>query len=230
MKTAYDPNVSRFFVHQDRGYFNFFKSVLDHPSYATYYVYDTATTELCGFACFQFLEGIVFLKHIVVDNRVRGNKIGTILLNSAMADIKSTLSISNHLFQLHVFEKNSRALSWYLSVGMEPLDCTYWYDLKSAVANAIFTDDVGPLSFFTKSDDFGFEQLYYGDTYIGTLLAGQTLIVKNQELLKELNLLATAMANRSLSSIGYISQQKLEFELVDKALLMSKPINELELV
>ncbi|WP_134092142.1 N-acetyltransferase [Olivibacter sp. XZL3] len=230
LKTAYDPNVSRFFVHQDNGYLRFFQSVLDHPSYATYYVYNTASNELCGFACFQFLDGIIFLKHIVVDNRVRGSRIGTTLLTRAMDDIRSTLPARDYLFQLHVFEKNSRALSWYLSIGMEPLDCTYWYDLQAAIAGEDRLDDLDWSSFHIKADDFGFQQLYYGSTYIGTILAGRTLIVKNQALLACLKLLKAAMLYKNLTSIGYISEQKLAFNLVDKALLMSKPVNQLELV
>lgn len=230
LKTAYDPNVSRFFVHQDKGYLRFFRSVLDHPSYATYYVFDSTSAELCGFACFQFLEGIVFLKHIVVDNRVRGSNIGTTLLTQAMAAIKRELSIGDCLFQLHVFEKNSRALSWYLSIGMEPLDCTYWYDLKAAVMNEKLPYSENELFFCTKADDFGFEQLYHENTYIGTILAHRTLIVKDQRLLHQLGLLRQVMDIKKLSSIGFISQHKLEFDLVDKALLMSKPITQLELV
>ncbi|MGK9120126.1 MULTISPECIES: GNAT family N-acetyltransferase [Sphingobacteriaceae] len=229
LKTAYDPTVSRFFVHQDQGYFKFFQSVLDHPSYATYYIYNRSTAELGGFACFQFLDGIIFLKHIVVDNRIRGSKIGTTLLTRAMEDIKSGLPTGDHLFQLHVFEKNSRALSWYLSIGMEPVDCTYWYDLKSTIESENTVDDIDWSSFYTKFDEFGFAQLHYGRIYIGTVLANRTLIVKNKDLLQNLNLLRSAMIKRNITSVGYISQHKLQFEVVDKALLMSKPVNELAL-
>ncbi|MDM8176745.1 MULTISPECIES: GNAT family N-acetyltransferase [Olivibacter] len=223
LKSAYDPYVSRFFVHQDEGYIRFFQSILDHPAYATYYVYDQLSDELSGFACFQFLEGIIFLKHIVVDNRMRGSRIGTKLLTDAMADIKQTLPKGDYLFQLHVFERNSRALSWYLSIGMEPLDCTYWYDLRS------LTDINSPLNgmnkqlFSTQRDNFGFEQIYYNENYIGTILARRTLIVKNEDMLSQHPVLCAALRHFKLSFIGYISSEPLQYELVDTALLMSKP-------
>jgi|SRR5690606_20695471 len=230
LKTAYDPNVARFFVHRDEGYKKFFNSVLEHPLYATYYAYDVNSGELSGFACFQFIEGVIFLKHIVVDNRLRGSGIGTRLLASGLADIQQTLPTGNYLFQLQVFEKNSQALSWYLSIGMELVDCTYWYDLTPSIVKTHASGSTPSLSLRVISDDFGFKQLSYEDFYLGTLLAEKTLIIRNALVLDKLDLLGQVIQQLHISSVGYISQTALNFSLVDKALLMSKPVNFLELV
>lgn len=230
LKTAYDPTISRFFVHQDVGYKKFFSSVLDHPSYATYYSYDSISGELHGFACFQIIDNIIFLKHIVVDNRLRGSKIGTKLLYHALHEIQEMNKEQCTLFQLNVFEKNSRALSWYLSIGMEIIDCTYWYDLlptiKPLLTNA---ENKGPQLSFSQ-DTFGFVQISYENQFIGTLLAKKTLIVKNPKILKHLSLLAPFVQQNKIESLGFMSDMVYDFDMVDKALLMSTSVHTMALV
>lgn len=230
LKTAYDPAIARFFVHQDVGYKRFFNSILEHPSYATFYSYDSISNELLGFACFQLVEEIIFLKHIVVNNKLRGSKIGTKLLQYALAHIRETTPKQEFLFQLHVFEKNSRALSWYLSIGMQIIDCSYWYDLYPAIIGLSSSMDIDPALFNVSSDSFGFKQVSYKDIYIGTWLAQKTLIVKNLELVQRLDLVAGFVQTNNIESIGMVSRSSLDFELVDKALLMSTPINSMEFI
>lgn len=229
LKTAYDPDISRFFVHQDEGYKLFFNSILDHPSYATYYTYDAISNELAGFACFQIIENVVFLKHIVVNNRLQGSKIGTNLLNYALEDILARDASNEYLFQLHVFEKNSKALSWYFSIGLEVLDCSYWYDLQSTIDKQVLSDEYNVTFFRVVLDTFNFKQVYYQELYIGTLLGEHALIIKNSEVLNHLNLLSYFSKVRNIVSIGYISNMPLDFKLIDKAFLMSKSINTLKL-
>lgn len=227
LKTAYDPHISRFFVQQDEGYKVFFKAVVEHPNYATYYVYHTETNELDGFACFQIIEHVIFLKHIVVNNKLRGSKIGTKLLLFALEDIQAN-NKGEYLFQLHVFEKNSKALSWYLSIGMQIADCNYWYDLYPTIS-ALEPSELGEIpSFCIEPDNFGFKQLSSGDLYIGTLLADKTLIIKNQKALECLGILAGFLRQNNIESVGMVSDQPLPFCLIDKALLMSLPLALLE--
>lgn len=230
LKTAYDPSISRFFVHQDAGYKRFFHSILDHPSYANYYSYDSETGELHGFACFQIIEDTLFLKHIVVNNRLRGSKIGTKLLYHALKDIQEKNGRTYELLQLHVFEKNSRALSWYLSIGMEIVDCTYWYDLSSTLKGALIhvNDEISEVT--VSKDTFGFVQVNHQDFFIGTLLAQKTLIIKNPEALKHLAILVSFVKQYNVDSICFTSNTAYDFELVDKALLMSTPVQTLDLV
>jgi len=231
LKSAYDPDISRFFVHQDAGYKKFFDSILDHPSYATYYSYDSISEELNGFACFQILGESVFLKHIVVDNRLRGSKIGTKLLHFSLGDIRKETRKRLNLLQLHVFEKNSKALSWYLSIGMQIVGCSYWYDLYPTL-EPFFSNvnNITPISKFSK-DNFGFVQVNYNGLFVGTLLAKKALIVKNLELLDQLDIIASIVRQNNIESVGFISDIDREsFELVDKSLLMSVKISDLEFI
>lgn len=231
LKTAYDPSISRFFVHQDAGYKRFFHSILDHPSYANYYSYDSETRELHGFACFQIIEEILFLKHIVVNNRLRGSKIGTKLLYYALKDIQEKSQKTYELLQLHVFEKNSRALSWYLSIGMKIVDCTYWYDLSAVLKGAMIRTDNDNTSPVTVSKDmFGFLQVNHSDFFIGTLLAQKTLIIKNPTALQHIAVLVSFVKQYNVESVCFTSNAAYDFDLVDKALLMSTPVHTLELV
>ncbi|HWV71002.1 MAG TPA: GNAT family N-acetyltransferase [Pseudosphingobacterium sp.] len=228
LKSAYDPEVSKYFVHQDEGYKRFFHSILDHPAYATYYSYDSLSAELNGFACFQVVNDIVFLKHIVVDNRLRGNKIGTKLLHYSLRDMQRNGKKYDR-FQLHVFEKNSKALSWYLSIGMEIIDCAYWYDLFPTIEPLLSKVSKSFRSITINADTFGFRQVNYKGIFVGTLLAEKTFIVKNSLFLKKLNILASFIQNKSIKHVGFVSDSAYDLELVDKALLMNIPIKSMKL-
>lgn len=230
LKTAYDPTISKFFVHQDPGFKRFFNSALTHPSYASYYAFDTTSRELKAFACFQIIGDIIFLKHIVVDNKQRGSKIGTKLLYYGLDDIYRTNHKQQHTFQLHVFEKNSKALSWYLSIGLKIVDCTYWYDLSQTFKSRTNQEDKLSPDFRTSTDTFGFVQLHHKELYVGTLLAQKTLIIKNPKFLDKTELLTPLIQEYNVKSVGFVSDEERPFKLVDKALLMSIPISLIDMM
>lgn len=232
LKSAYDPDISRFFVLQDASYREFFRSAVDHPSYATYYSYDSASGELNGFACFHIIGEVAFLKHIVVDNRMRGSRLGTKLLYSALRDLQLMPEHSLKWLQLHVFEKNSRALSWYLSIGMQIVGCNYWYDACPALPFGKVNPNYEEQRLKLSKDGYGFVQVYYADDFIGVLLDGKSLNIKNTAILSNLPLLASVVAHLNASSVGFTSDTayKGPFSLVDKSLLMSTDIHQLECV
>lgn len=228
LKTAYDPAVSKFFVLQDNSYKKFFFSTMDHPAYATYYVYDVNAKELAGFACFQIMEEILFLKHIVVNNRLRGEKIGTKLLTHGINDIKAK-NRQLSLFQLHVFEKNSKALSWYLSIGMKMIECNYWYDLTSKLNSIDTTGGEKKKMFSCRRDSFGFVQVYDEDNFVGNILAYHTFILRNITYLSAIDKLVKFASSHRISSIGLSSENRLPYNLVDTSILLSVPLNKLNL-
>lgn len=229
LKTAYDPAISKFFVHQDLAYKSFFKSTIEHPSYATYYCYDSESDELQGFACFQFIGEIIFLKHIVVNNKLRGSRIGTSLLYKSLDLIQKDGLSNGELFQLHVFESNSRALSWYLSIGMEALDCSYWYDLYPHTVST-YRSALKRQNFLTmKADAHGFMQANYNGLHVGTFLNNRTLLIKDSQMLELFPIFPDFIRLHAIESIGFISNKQYDFELVDKSFLMSMPVTQLKL-
>lgn len=230
LKTAYDSSISRFFILQDDSYKRFFYSTLDHPAYATYYCYDSMSGVLHGFACFQIVEDIIFLKHIVVDNRFRGTKVGTTLLYNSIQIIRNETEGKLNFFQLHVFERNTKALSWYLSIGMEILDCSYWYDLYPTLLPLLNNHQTDSYDLALEFDFFGFAQVKYGDLNVGTIINQKALIIKDAKVLERLYILPDFIKVHHIESVGLISSQSYEhYTLVDKSLLLNMPIHQLEL-
>jgi|GEM_PF-1151486 len=227
LKTAYDPSISKFFAHQDLGYKRFFKQSIKDPNYYTYYCFDPNYALLQGFACFQKVGNVIFLKNIVVDNRFRGSKIGTTLLKQALSAIQKTDEGQLQSFQLDVFEKNHHALRWYLSIGMQATGCTYWYDLTPSLDLPIQEQDMD--GFEIVMDNFGFRQVKYRNEYIGTLLATNTLVARSEKIMEVRAQLPSFMKHYTVQAVGLVSNKELDFSLIDKAFRMSIPLIDLNL-
>src|SRR5690606_20055621 len=121
-------------------------------------------------------------------------------------------------------------LMWDLRVRMERAVDTDWSELRPSIVKRDESGSTPSLSLRVISDAVEFKLLSYVDFYLVILLAETTLIIRNPLVLDKLDLLGQVIQQLHISSVGYISQTALNFSLVDKALLMSKPVNFLDLV
>lgn len=233
LKTAYDSNVSRFFIYQDKHYQNYFRSLIKHPSYYTFYCYNTITTELAGFACFELIKDIVLLKNIIIDNTIRRSGLGTQLLSEALNLITKDTTWRVNTLQLDVFEKNSMALSWYLDLGMKVIDTTFWYDLGlhfEQLDAITMPESIESSDLVIKEDRFHFCQLLYNDLQIGTWIDRKTLSLR---IIPESTLLLKIyefVREHQIVSVGLISKDRHKYSLIDRSFRCSIPLKQLSLL
>lgn len=228
-----DPELSCYFIYNDRNFKKYFKSLLNSPSDRFFYCTDPSTGKCVAFAHMKFAGPVIRLNNLVIEKACEKSTLGTQLMERVLETALSE-EAEFERFELDVFEKNKKAFNFYLQLGMEISDYSYWYDITSFCANAEIVPladySLNSASFTVAVDENGFNQLFYNETLIGTIIDGKCLLVRTKldyVLLKKLNLF---FRSAGLSSACLVSKKELELSLIDKAFHLTIPFEKLNLL
>lgn len=225
LKTAYSPALSHYFIYQDPSYKNYFKTIVNDAAYFNYYCFNQYSGKLLGFACFKKTGRTLLLKNIIIDEHYLHKGLGSGLLFHALKRIVKKRPRQFDLFQLDVFRNNINALMWYLGIGMNISECTYWYDISDYFKQG---DEAGTVNasgavpaFELGTDQYGFTQLLYNHVQIGNLIPGKRLVIRTDLQNGLLEGIQYFFRNDPPVSACLVTQKKSLFPLIDKSFQMT---------
>lgn len=224
LNSSYDQDISRYFIYRDANYQAFLSNSLQGAQDLIYIVIDLDQHELMGFAQLKVLPDTLFLNNIIIKPEYRGNNIALLLLKFM---VQETVSQQNYpeTFSLDVFERNTPVVQWYLRLGMNITGHKYWYNLMDyyhGFPRAISSTNQIEI----VQDENGFTQVFSSEVKIGTLMNGNALVVRSMPEPDVLNQLRRHFQN-SLEAFALITEQELDFPLIDKAFQMSMALKDL---
>ena len=229
-KTA-DPETSIFFIHFDPHYRKFFKTMINNKIDRVFYCEDDEDNFL-GFAHFKKLDKKVILNKIVIETKFQGLTCGKMLLISALNTIFREYNDCEN-FELDVFEKNQKALNWFLKLKMDISDYRNWYNVTDyfrsdiRLANSYFSIEK---SFKFIQDGNGFMQLVYNNSHIGTLIDNMYLVIKTDIDYFLLNSMNSFFKKFSLETVCMVTKKEHDLFLIDKSFHLTIPFKKLKLV
>ena len=224
LATSYDLQISEFLIYRDKNYKEHLIRSLSSSSDFVHIAL-SADGDLLGFAQVRILENTLFLNNIIIKQQFRGASLASGLLrfmiNEANIDGRGIDS-----FALDVFEKNAGALKWYQRLGMQMRSTRFWYDLTNAYAEVTVMHGSAEVS--ATKDEAGFVQVYSGDLRIGTLIAGNKLVMRAEIGSDVLQGLKRYFGN-SLEGLCLITDSKLTYPLIDRSFQLQVRLNDLKL-
>jgi ribosomal protein S18 acetylase RimI-like enzyme len=229
LNKSYDKEVSEYFIYRDKGYSPYLKKSLAEHRDFVYVVVDSADNEMIGFAQVKVVASSIFLNNIVILPAFRGHNIASKLLSYLVNDLENE-SNKIQTFSLDVFERNSHVLNWYKRLGMKGSGVKYWYDLfdiynSEYPLRTLQKNEKGNISVI--KDENGFEQVFFNEAHIGTLIANNTLLIRSTPSREVFGMLKQYFVG-SLKGVCLISDNQFDYPLIDRSLKLEIGIEDLK--
>lgn len=160
-------------IYFDMAFSNYFRSVLKNKDHYVYGIFAENTIQ--GFIHFRKFDNVLFLNNIFLSKYIRGNGIGTYVLNKVL----NMPFVSENNFKqltLDVLESNPRAKKWYEKIGFIQESIEPWYYVKKSIPK-INTD------LKLIYDDNQFKSLYLNNVKVATVINESCIIIHNFEAL-----------------------------------------------
>ena len=219
LRKAYNPSLSRYFIYQDLNFKQYFLSLINNDDVYIFYSVDSALNRLTSFAFFEVNDKILSLRNIIVDHKSKAPNIGAQLFATAIKDI-GRKHTNIEVFQLDVFEQNTGAYNWYLSIGLIVSHNLYWYDISNLFkhhhTSLLPGNKLRCLSI--ETDNYGFKQLIYENEVIGSLINSNSLVIKCNLTSALLSLLRVYFKDHFPLNVCLISNIPLDFYLIDRSI------------
>ena len=160
-------------IYFDIAFRNYFKSVLKNKGHYVYGIF--AENKIQGFIHFRTFDNVLFLNNIFLSKYIRGNGIGTYVLNKVL----NMSFVSENNFKqltLDVLESNFRAKKWYEKIGLLQESIESWYYVKKSIPK--INNDLKLIY-----DDNQFKSIFLNNVKVATVINESCIIIHNFEAL-----------------------------------------------
>ncbi|WP_423149295.1 GNAT family N-acetyltransferase [Rubrolithibacter danxiaensis] len=204
-------------------------NILEGDENRIFYATCVETEKIVGFISIK-INDTVFLNALVVDKQYSQLQIGSFLLVNSLSILRKQFNLSD--LEVEVFEKNKKIFSWYLELGMEILNCKYWYDITSYFkrnGNTNPSVNKNDNVFFQISKiNKGISELIYLNKSIATLIDSKCLVFKTDIDYNLLQRVISFFNNLELSTVCLVSKRELALSLIDKSFYLRGALAELK--
>lgn len=172
-------NLEEHLIYFDDNFPLFFKKVINNKTFDFITVLKINKV-LSGFIHFKLFENTIFLNNICLNISAQGNGMGKYFLKESL---NLVIDETRENFELDVFLSNSKALNWYLNLGLEIQKKSTWVEiLKEHQKNV----DRKPSGIDFLDDNNGFKSIFYKKNKVGTFVNNKTILVHDLIILEKI--------------------------------------------